>query len=636
MPLNGFGVSALLPEHAASAALSATADQPGVIGQLGSKTAYLLYVLGDRVGEYLFFIGCTYIFLLLLQRKRWIYAALALASALVWLTFHLPVSLYLESLGADSFAETRNFDLDEARFWLQTLGEAIRPMFSLKKMLFYLALSLASFWLLKRLLVKMEFTRRHALAIKSSVSVLLIGLALQHTTAQALGFYFRNSEVAQATEKNFDNPAPGVEAGSSNTNLLVYIGESTSVMNMGLYGYPRNTTPMLGELARTDERLIVFENVFSTHAHTRSSLLEAFSFALDAGDDHRPITQRRRSSLIDVLRQGGLDSTLISNQGVGGLWDQTASVIFKNSEKIFRTQAHEGGAGAQPAARSWDDEFFDEQLNAIENRGGAGRRIVFLHSYAGHGPYHDNIPPRFRVPVDDVLARLQSSQIRQDITQSTEAIERYDAAVRYVDHSVSKTIERVKASPRPFVFVYFSDHGEAVYPGRGHDSARFMHEMVRVPLILYFNDAARQENPRLFDKYRLLAKQKEPATLAQLSSTLLDLLGIGFRQAQDGAVSATPVIGDKTELAPIMIRETAEGTTFLNLNAFVPQPAAPLGPALIDKTDKDTQVFVAVRSGQKTAQEACQAYAATFEDISRGILVAGCPARSPSAADPKS
>jgi glucan phosphoethanolaminetransferase (alkaline phosphatase superfamily) len=596
-------------------------NNPDAIEPLQSKAAYLLHVLQDRSGEYLFFIGAAYLCLLLRQRKKWIYATLASVIALVWLTFHLPVSLYLQSLGVDSFAETEKFDFQEARFWLQTMGEAVSPSLSLKKLLVYLVFSIASFYGLTWLLDKTGIVARNRFRLKLSLSALLIGLALQQTTAEAISFYFENTEMILTTAKNFDNEAPEIDAGHSKTNLIVYIGESTTVMNMGLYGYPRRTTPLLSELAQKDKNLIVFENVFSTHSLTTRSLLEALSFGLDKREMYLPITQRKRVPVVDVLKKAGLEPMLISNQGMNGAWDQTGSVIFKNSAKVFSLKVRSAGNSDLLIDKPWDDEFFEEQLAAVESRDSAHRRAVFLHSYAGHGPYHRNIPDRFRTPVDGVLTQLESDPIDKATRKS---IEEYDAALRYVDYSISKIISRVKASSRPLILVYFSDHGEAVYSGKGHDSARFEHEMVRIPFVVYFNDAARQDSAGIFEKYQRLASQKEIATLAQLAPTLVDLLGIGLRDGTEHPAGARPVMGEKTALAPIMIRETAEGTTFVNLNSFPLTPPPLSKQAFIDRTDSDTQTYLAVRSGAKTMQEACRAYPGTLEGISRSILLARC------------
>ncbi|MEO5658654.1 MAG: phosphoethanolamine transferase [Polaromonas sp.] len=562
---------------------------------------------------------------MLLKNRNWIYASITFLIGVSWLAYHLPVSLYLESLGVDSFAESKNFDLDEAKFWFQTLDEAIYPSLSIKKLLVYLAFSLASFFGLKWLLDKGRFSPKRSLLVKIFISVVMIGLAFQQTTSKALVFYFDNSELFLTTAKNFDNEAPEVKVQPNKTSLIVYIGESTSVMNMGLYGYPRQTTPLLSELAAKDKNLIVFDNVFSTHVLTSRSLLEALSLGLDKNESFLPITKRKRISIVELLKKGNLKSTLISNQGVGGSWDQAASVVFKNSNKIFSMKTHEADDRDRLIKKTWDDEFFEKQLNTLDNSGSNNRNVIFLHSYAGHGPYFGNIPERFRKPVDKFFTELGHDQRIEGMAPSTGSVDEYDAAIKYVDYSVSKAISRVREASRPMILVYFSDHGDAVFSGIGHDSARFKHEMARIPFIIYFNDAAKKENFGLFEKYQDFARKQEISTLAQLPSTLMDLLGIRISNPKDSSVLVTPVMGEKTDLPPIVIRETAEGTTFINLNSFTLHPPSALNYKIIDRTDNDTKTYVAVHSKNKSLKDACNTHLDSFEELSRGILLAKCP-----------
>lgn len=137
---------------AAALLLSAAAGCSAISGlsqqSLPAPLFYLLFVLQDRSGEYLFFIGAVYVSLLLLKKRRWMGATAVFLLGIAWLAFHLPVSLYLESLGVDSFAETKNFNLEEAKFWFQTLRETIHPDLSLKKLAAYLVFAVLSFYAL--------------------------------------------------------------------------------------------------------------------------------------------------------------------------------------------------------------------------------------------------------------------------------------------------------------------------------------------------------------------------------------------------------------------------------------------------------------------------------------------------------
>lgn len=570
-------------------------------------------------GEYLFFIGATYIAALLLRKRYWLWSALSFAVGTLWLTFHLPVTLYLESLGVDSFAEANNFDLKEAHFWLQTLGEAIYPKFSIKKFIAYLVVALSSFYALHWLFHRHELTRRSYVVAKYTLALSLMGVAVHHTASRAIAFYLENSEAFVTTAQNFTNEAPALGPGKVKTSLLVYVGESTSAMNMSLYGYPRPTTPRLKQMAQDDPQLLVFGQVFATHAHTSRSLLEALSFGLNPDEGFLPITRRHRLSVVDVLQKAELSPRLVSNQGVGGSWDQASSVIFKHADKVFRARPQPTDVDVAAAPSPWDDEFFQAPVNTFAARKSPG--ALFLHSYAGHGPYYGNIPESFRKPVDDSLSRLRPDQVLMDKTQSVALVEEYDAALRYVDYSVSKTIGLIKKSSQPIVFVYFSDHGDAAFAGRGHDSARFKHEMARVPFLIYFNDAIVKANPRLFKKYRQLAARNEIATLAQLPTTLMDLLGIRIKP-QNPPVLLTALVGEKTALPPIMVRETSEGMTFVNLNRTALHSPASFGYKIIDKTDDDTRHYVNAEA--PSGSEQCDASAMSLEALSRSIMVKRC------------
>ena len=54
------------------------------------------------------------------------------------------------------------------------------------------------------------------------------------------------------------------------------------------------------------------------------------------------------------------------------------------------------------------------------------------------------------------------------------------------------------------VFIYFSDHGESPATARGHDSSRLTYEMLHVPFIIIFNDAAHKYYNNKIDELKKL------------------------------------------------------------------------------------------------------------------------------------
>jgi hypothetical protein len=210
-----------------------------------------------------------------------------------------------------------------------------------------------------------------------------------------------------------------------------------------------------------------------------------------------------------------------------------------------------------------DDVFFGKIAHPL--KGG----ITVLHSYAGHGKYLENIPHEFRIPVDGTLGGISAQGlfgVRLGFVESRAVsdLDAYDSAIRYISYSVTKVLHKSQADPQPRVVIYFSDHGESPLSVAGHDSSRFIDEMARVPFVLYFNSAARAKYPDLYKKYAALALASKTriSTLAQLSSTIMDLLNVRVF-----GPSVSEIGSDMNgRIAPIISRKTSVGESSIDLN----------------------------------------------------------------------
>ena len=101
---------------------------------------------------------------------------------------------------------------------------------------------------------------------------------------------------------------------------------------------------------------------------------------------------------------------------------------------------------------------------------------------------------------------------------------------------------------------------------------------------------------------------------AQLPSTLFDLLGVVIEPAL-----ATPdVIGTKTMPLPIVIRQTVDGITAVNLSS------QPLNNSLIDASDSATRHFVAANSFLDATPAVCYHRSNTIAKALRGSLATNC------------
>lgn len=578
--------------------------------------------------ELLFFAGASFVSVLALQKRRVVVAAVAFGLALAWIAIHKPVVGFINALGVDSISELDGFSIDEAMFWLSTAGEIFRPDLNYGIATLYFLLTALAFLALVHAFKWLALPERAHRRVLYGTALVLVLSSVYLTTSNSIAFFWDNSRSFLTTRENF-SVKPQVELASDNqeVQLLVYIGESTSAMNMGLYGYPRKTTPQLRHLEEADAGLLKFSNVMSTHTHTAWSLLEALSLDHGTMTPFLPINYRQRSSVVDLLVKAGVETILVSNQGESGTWNQASPVIFgKATTRVFSTRSKLFGNDEYKLKRPWDHEYFQQEIPARFAAAGPAKRVTFFHSYGGHGKYLDNIPPEFRSPVDDFVASRSAKAIAGKLAGVTSEVEAYDSAIRYVDYSVSRAAELVRASDRPSILVYFSDHGDAVYAARGHDSTRFIHEMARVPFVIYFNEAARRRYPDLFRKYRQLSQEGVPSTLAQLPGTLFDLLGVGVKSTSVKPQRIVPpVIGQRHLGDPIAVRETPRGTTFVDMGGTTGLPDD-TGREFVNVTDHATRYFsISSRPGARNlSYKTCYHAANTFAKARRGAMVADC------------
>ena len=563
-------------------------------------------------GLYLFYSGTLIFSLQYTQNKEWRKAILIFVFGLLWIFSFDATIGYFRNLGTDSFLEAQNFDILEALFWLKTFWLQFSFSLSIEEFFLYTSVAITILIFIEAILFFFGTDLKKNIKIKFYFGKILIICSVFFSIWGTIDLYITKKQVFTQIQDNFTNSSPEV---SSNPKLsvLIYIGESTSTMNMSLYGYPRKTTPLLDLLKSKEKGLIKFDNVFSTHTHTSPSLLEALSLSLKADDHLVPIRQRSRVSIVDILNKANIKTELYSNQGQTGSWNQANTIIFKNAKKkIFSTDNRFLGNDDNKIKKPFDHKFFNESFFNKDFISSSQDSLYVFHGYAGHGEYQNYIPPSYRKNVDNFFDFIEPSSVTGS-NNSLNIIEEYDSTIKYIDYAVTNAIKLVKNNKKPLVFIYFSDHGESVFTNRGHDSSRFTHEMARVPFLMFFNDAAIQIAPDLYKKYYELSKNKNISSLAQLPSTLFDLLSIKVTG------NNVPSIGELVTPQPILIRQTKDGTTAINLSSNE------LNNKLIDKTDSATNHLISSQIFNKSHDPVfCYHRSNTIAKLLRGAMVTKC------------
>ena len=89
-------------------------------------------------------------------------------------------------------------------------------------------------------------------------------------------------------------------------STIVYVGESTSALNLSLYGYPFETTPRLSKLIEKNKKFVKFDRVYASHTHTVDALWSAFSLCINQPKEDCSLIhnhQKNNLSIVDVLNK---------------------------------------------------------------------------------------------------------------------------------------------------------------------------------------------------------------------------------------------------------------------------------------------------------------------------------------------
>ena len=272
------------------------------------------------------------------------------------------------------------------------------------------------------------------------------------------GYYqYRQQLTSLNSLLNENNALPPLanfkdSSGDAPRTLVLVIGESTQRGRMSLYGYPRETTPELDALHKSDPNFTVFNNVVTSRPYTIEILQQ---------------TMTARNTMLTVFSK------------------QTDKQFYMNQQ---RTQS----------AREYDSNVLAPFKEVLADP--APKKFIIVHLLGTHIKYKFRYPDgqgKFDNNIDHVPAGLSNDEL--------EAYNDYDSANVYNDHIIASLIKDYKATDPNGFLLYFSDHGEEVYDtpphktqGRNEDNPT--RHMYTVPFLLWTSEKWQAAHPRDFSQ----------------------------------------------------------------------------------------------------------------------------------------
>ncbi|WP_353191731.1 phosphoethanolamine transferase [Pandoraea pnomenusa] len=241
--------------------------------------------------------------------------------------------------------------------------------------------------------------------------------------------------------------------GPERKTVVWIIGESLNRNNMSLYGYARNTTPMLGTLRGY---LTVFRDVVSSEPATMASLMKMLTPA--SLDD--PQAWTRHPDLMMLAREAGYRTYWLSNQVPNDGW--LGLVANRADERVFINKGFGRG----------ENNFDGDLLPAFDTAlaSDAPRKLIVVHLLGAHPTYDMRYPETFERfdNTDDIVMRDLEAQGRSRWVRRLR--NEYDNAVAYHDYVVANLVRKTMALDKSSdaSLLYASDHAQEVGHTRNH------------------------------------------------------------------------------------------------------------------------------------------------------------------------
>ena len=252
-------------------------------------------------------------------------------------------------------------------------------------------------------------------------------------------------------------PASWHDKAPSELTVVLVVGESLRADHLGLNGYARNTTPLLG--ARDD---MMFFPVRSCTALTRTAvpcLLTRKTVAEADLENSAVEITIPENSLISVFKRMGFATEWIGMQGSRAMTDTPFLDIMEEADgKILVNQYAVVPEQKDIEALPYLDRFLQEK-NPF--------KLVVIHTMGSHWPYTERYGEKFRTfqpecPKTSFWSDMFSQDTAmQECDQVKDAlINSYDNSVLYTDYVINAVMERLKG--RPALLLFVSDHGESL------------------------------------------------------------------------------------------------------------------------------------------------------------------------------
>jgi glucan phosphoethanolaminetransferase (alkaline phosphatase superfamily) len=332
--------------------------------------------------------------------------------------------------------------------------------------------------------------------------------------ARGIDFYRERRYLAQLNEtsRHFRFGADQAAPDGVPETIVLVIGESSRQDRWRLFGYGRDTNPLLAR----ETNLVPLPDVVTPVSATRLSVPVIISRKAARQSLKDGFSEK---SFITAYKEAGFRTWWLSNQISFGKFDTPVSVFAREADVVQFTNL-----GGFTARSNLDEILFEPLRLAMADR--SPKKLIVLHTLGSHWNYSQRHPQAFD--------RWQPSlfgidkPVYTDIAIKERLNNSYDNTILYTDWFLAQVLGRLKSAAHPAALLYVADHGQTLYDGtcrlafHGHNT---QHEF-RVPAFLWYSDQYRDRYPAKVRE--LLRHRKAKLATENMFHTLLDMADIRY------------------------------------------------------------------------------------------------------------
>ncbi|MCZ6594187.1 MAG: phosphoethanolamine transferase, partial [Bacteroidetes bacterium] len=287
--------------------------------------------------------------------------------------------------------------------------------------------------------------------------------------------------------------------GELKETYILIIGESARKASMSLYGYHRDTNPILQNFMATyRQNIIPYTNAISVSPFTRASV----PVMLSVTDAKSIKALKYRPSIIKIFNAVGYKTFLISNQPRRGFHHDVISTMMKDvASSIYLEDVGSVDKTYDAAVIP----FLERCLKDTSNK-----KLIVIHLIGSHYNYKERYPPN------------------HSFFEGESLVTTYNNSIRYTDLVLGEIAKVVLNSDQAIAVLYVSDHGENLNDNNdnnfGHGRNDFTQYELEIPFIFIFNSAFIETKTSKVEK--LIKRKNYAVSHDHVSHTLLGLAGI--------------------------------------------------------------------------------------------------------------